>query len=250
MPALLLSISFHVVSAQYLYDLGFGAGLSSYAGEVSGSPFNSPGYALEAYYRYNINSRVALKFDASYGSFDGTTSDGNNSYLGAPKMMDYADLVLDSYSGLNSLEDYSFTNNFFSAEMLLEINFFPYPYKKSLPNSSNFSPFAFVGLGMQSYTTVATINNTMGPEEKSVAMSIPFGVGVKWMFSERFGVQYHFKTVKLFADNFDTSQLDDPFDYANTGVHRHDWLFTSTISLFYSFGEDIWDCNCPSRFVK
>lgn len=227
-----LSLNSYDIKAQYLYDFGFGGGMSSYTGEVSKSPFSSPGYTFGAFYRSNINSRFALRVGIDYGKVGGHTDD-----------------VPETYPGAQGICDFDFLTRFISTEVLMEINFFPYPFQKQVMNSSNITPFVFMGGGSVSYNILEALDPKAVGKQKP-AMAIPFGVGVRWLYGEHWGLQFQFKTVKMFTDSFDSKDLDDPFEFGGGGIHRDDWLYTTTVMLTYSFGEDIWDCNCPGGYKR
>lgn len=220
-----LSLNNYGISAQYLYDFGFGGGVSGYSGEVSNQPFAHPGTDLSVFLRSNYSSRFAFRVGLDKGTVSGHTDD-----------------VLRTFPGAQGICNFGFATEFTNAEVLTEVNFFPYPFQKKVMNSSNFTPFAFVGAGMTTYEYIK--------EDKHTAMIIPFGVGAKWLFGKQWGVQVQFKAVKMFADDFDTFPLNDPFDFGEGGMHRDDWLYTTTIMLTYSYGEDIWDCNCPGGYKR
>ena len=221
----ILSLNCYHVSAQYLYEIGFGGGMSGYSGEVSNNPFTSPGYTYGAFYRSNISSRIAVRFEMGYGKIGGDTKD----------------ILPETYPAAQGICDLTFLTSFISTELIMEVNFFPYPFQKVVMNSSNITPYSFIGVGMEKYNSNSVLGTTM---------AIPFGVGAKWMFSKQWGLQFQFKTVKMFTDDFDCLQLDNPFELEAGGLHRQDWLYTTTLMLTYSFGENIWDCNCPGGYKR
>ena len=227
---LLLFINSPVVIAQYLYEFGLGGGLSAYTGEVSTIPFKTPGWTASAFYRSNFNSRFSVSLNVEYGNLSGHTHD-----------------VDDTYPSSKGICNFEFGTRFVAPEVLMEVNFFPYPFDKSVLNSKNLTPYYFVGVGSISYKPISGEGLNAGSADGRTAIGIPFGVGARWLFSEHLGLQLRFKSVKMFADDFDCYQLDDPFDLGQEGlgIHRQDWLYTLTVMLTYSFGENLWDCNCP-----
>lgn len=215
-------------TAQYLYDIGFGGGRAGYSGELSNNPFTNPGYSVGGFYRNNINSRFAARLDLDYGKVSANSENVTNDYLDAQGVC---------YS--------EFSTSALSADLLIEINYFPYPKQKHVMNSSNITPFAFLGIGSKVYTPELGDPSEVG--DGGVTMSIPMGVGVRWLFSEHWGLQVQFKASKLFVDDFDSFQLDDPYELGNAGLHTNDWYYLTTFMFTYSFGKDIWDCNCPAK---
>lgn len=230
--AIALSLNSYSVNAQYLYEFGFGGGMSGYTGEVSNNPFSSPGYIVGAFYRSNLNSRFSVRLGMDYGKVGGHTDD-----------------VPETFPGAQGICDFNFSTQFVSTEVLLEVNFFPYPFQKKVMNSSNITPFIFLGGGMTTYTVLEGLDpEALG--KQSPTMIIPFGVGGRWLLGEHWGVQLQFKAGKLFTDRFDSKDLDNPFEFEEGGIHRDDWLYNTTVMFTYSFGEDIWDCNCPGGYKR
>lgn len=219
-----LCLNSYAVSAQYLYDVGFGGGLAGYTGEVSNNPFVQSSYTFGGFYRSNLNSRFAVTLGFEYGQVKGHTDD-----------------VPETYPSAQGLCDFGFTTKIINAEVLMEVNFFPYPFQTTVRNSSNMTPFYFVGVGLVTAEVIEGGTNGEG----GIPLSIPFGVGLRWSVGKQWGMQIRFKGSKLFKDDIDTYVLSDPFEFGEGGFHRQDWIYTTTFMLTYSFGENIWDCNCP-----
>jgi hypothetical protein len=235
-----LSLHSYNVSAQYFYDLGFGGGVSGYTGDVSNNPFASPGHTYSALLRSNISSRFAMRLEIDYGTVGGHTDD-----------------VVGTYPGAQGICDFEFETQFVSTDLVFEVNFFPYPFQKTVMNSSNITPFAFAGVGYVNYTILEG-PIVPGEDGKNYTASLPFGIGLRYLFNGKWGLQLEFKSSKLFRDDFDTYALSDPFEFNTTGdsnetsseIHNEDWLYTTTVMLTYSFGENIWDCNCPGGYKR
>lgn len=223
LSGMLLSLLCNAMSAQYLYEIGFGAGISGYSGELQTRPFDSPGYSVGAFWRSNIDARYSVRIEGLIGEVAGS-SEGTIEKYPIGNSDDYV------------ISDIDFTTKYRVFDLLAEINFFPYPFDKSIMNSSNITPFMFLGFGMLNYSHVG------GGQGSGV--SIPFGVGVRWSFSDRWGVQAQYKANKLFVDAFDT--VDNPYKLDMSGGHHNDWLHTVTFMLTYSFGQNEWNCNCPT----
>lgn len=219
------------VEAQYLYDFGIGGGISGYTGDASRIPFTSPGYNASIMFRSNINRRFALSFDGMIGKVSGSSTNLEDTYPIAPGICDF-----------------DFETNYQSFNALLEVNFFPYPFEKDIINSKNITPFAFIGIGVVNYK-YDTPSTTL-PKDEDVAMSIPMGAGVRMTFGDKWGLQARFKASKIVADNFDGHELNDPLELEVSNIFSNDWLYTTTVMLTYSFGKNIWDCNCPGGYRR
>lgn len=208
------------VKSQYLSDVGLGGGVSGYTGELSRNPILNSEKVFAGFYRSNLSSRFALRLELEYGHVGGSTLN----YLGR-------------FPDTTSTEvlDYSFRTRHISGEVLFETNFFPYPKQIGLMKSMNMTPFAFIGLGAVAYNSGSS---------NGFVFAVPFGAGVRWAFADQWGLQAQFKANKLFTDAFDGEPMNNPFNFDGAWANQ-DWLYTSTISLTFSFGEDLWDCNCP-----
>lgn len=223
---IVLVVNNYGVKAQYLSELGFGGGLCGYSGELSNVPSLGNGYTFGGFYRSNLNTRLSVRVGVNYGKVSGSTDD-------VPAV--FPDLE----SGGNL--DFEFSTDFFSEEVLLEFNFFPYPYQKKILNSSNVTPFTFAGIGLNNYQSIDGIGN---------CFTVPFGVGVRCLSGERLGTQLQFKVVKLFTDKFESDSLDGPYGFEDNGISSNDWLYSFTLMISYSFNKDIWDCHCTDNYRR
>ncbi len=221
----LLCVDNNGLRAQYLYEIGMGGGVVGYSGELSDNPYTRMGYSANVFFRTNYNSRFSVRYGLSFDSKQGNPDDVEDAFPGSVG---------------------SFSREFVSGEAVLEVNFLPYPFQKALPNSSDFTPFSFVGVGVNDFTT-------FDYAQFFEQITIPFGIGVRWLAGEHWGFQFQFEAVKLFTDSFD--DLDSPIwtntdPEIETGMNCDDWLYSATLMLTYSFGEDIWDCHCPGGFRR
>lgn len=218
-------------NAQYLYDIGIGGGMSGYMGEASRTPFTSPGYDIMAMYRSNLSRRFAAKLEFNAGKISGSSTNIDDTYPGTPKLCDF-----------------DFATSYQAIDAMLETNFFPYPFSKEILNSKDITPFIFIGVGLINYEYQTS--NAIDSIARDLTLSMPFGVGARWRFSDAWGLQFQFKASKLFVDNFDRHELNDPMELDNSSAMSQDWLFNTTLTLTYSFGKNIWDCNCPGGYKR
>lgn len=224
--SLITLLNYSEVSAQYLYEIGIGGGLSGYTGELSKVPFVQPGYCISGLYRANINPRFSVRLEVNAGSVNGYSTDVTNTF---------PNRLAGSYS--------NFSATYFGVDISMEVNFFPYPLQTKIRNSKNFTPYSFIGIGTENYSPTTIDIEVTG--EGNTSLCIPFGVGARWLLGEHVGVQLQFKTMKLFKDDIDGTQMDDPYALEATNLYHNDWIYTTTFMITYSFGEDLWNCNCP-----
>lgn len=212
----------------FQYEFGFGGGLASYTGDVSRRIFSPTNTDRNVFLRSNRSSRFAFCIDYNNGKAQGSSQELNTLFPEGGEIV-------------KKLITKSFTSKYQSIDILIEANFFPYPEQKTITNSSDFSPFYFIGLGVKQYSIIEASVETEGSGN---TISIPIGAGFKWKFSEKWGIQYRFKAEKLFTDKFDGDFLNEPYKFNALSIHRQDFLYMNTLSLVYHFGQSKWDCNC------
>jgi len=207
--------------AQKTADIGIWGGTSSYWGDVKGTPpiqaFN-PNFG--AYFRYNFNKRVGLRFQFLTGKF----------------------------SAEGTVEDvpWAFEKGVQDVSLMAEINYLKFVLgNKKTP----FTPYILGGVGVmyfpfelsnQDIAQLALVNDQHplvlagnDVNESSVTASIPLGFGVKFSIGERLGIGAEYMVRKIFNDKLD--DLDDPLTFDATGVdgeetinytnflHNNDW---------------------------
>ncbi len=211
-------------------EFGLGGGLAGYTGELGANPLSNAGYDMGLFFRANLNQRMSLRLSVDYGHVKGKK----------PKNFK-------SLPDAEGLYDFDFENNFLDFEILMDINFFPYPFQIDIWRSSDITPFYFAGVGILAHKPVADSSEKTDNTGFMATPTIPFGVGVRYLLGKHLGLQFQFKAMKLFTDDFDTKRLNNPLNFQNQGTHTQDWLFSSTLMLTYSMGEALWDCNCPKE---
>lgn len=180
--------------AQKTADIGIWGGTSTYWGDVKGVPpvqtFN-PNFG--AYFRYNFNNRIGLRFQFLTGKF---AADGNVEDI--PWVFE------------KSVQDIS---------LMAEINYLKYVLgNKKTP----FTPYILGGIGVMYFpytfdpVALAAINPYYGAgveqEESSVTASVPFGFGIKFSVGRRLGIGAEYVIRKIFNDKLD--DVDDPLKFS------------------------------------
>ena len=215
-------------NAQRTADIGIWGGTSSYFGDIDGSKtFGKFNPNFGAYYRYNFNSRVAMRAMFLMGNFsaDGTIENVSTNFS-------------------KSVQDLS---------IQAEINYLKYVLGgKNTP----FTSYITFGLGVAYFgyqmdpAFIASFNpehnkGTAIIDESVVTATLPFGIGFKYTIGQRLGIGIEYQMRKLFSDKLDN--LDDPLAYIttepNTGaekeviyndpLHNNDW--TSYLGLHLTY---------------
>ncbi len=236
---LVTAIFFIAVSgfAQKTADIGIWGGASTYIGDLKDVvPFQSFNPNFGAFFRYNFNPRVGLRAMFLTGNF--------------------------SAEGKIEEETWDFEKNVQDLSLQVEINFLKYRIgEKNTP----FSPYIMGGVGVMFfpyelgsdelalYNLFNTMNNKGGItiDENVVALSLPFGMGIKTHIGKRLGIGVECLMRKHFVDKLDN--LDDPLAFINSAgeetvyndfLHNNDWSGYLGVNLTYKIylGKEV----CPA----
>ena len=188
--------------AQKTADIGIWGGTSGYWGDLkNNTSFQTFNPNFGAFFRYNFNPRVALRAMFLTGSF---SADGN----------------VEGYP-------WAFEKNVQDLSVQAEINYLKYWLgDKKTP----FTPYILGGIGVMyfPYEFDPAVLSVIHPDhnkgiavidESVVALSLPFGFGVKTHIGKRLGVGVEYLMRKHFVDKLDN--LDDPFAYINDQGEEH-----------------------------
>lgn len=212
-------------------EIGFGIGGANYKGELSPNyRFLNNQPAITAFYRRDISRAIAARGGVmlSHRIIDDNT---------------FSDEAFDL-----PLHNWRMTEarmSFAELSLVGEYNFLDY---YDLSQKPRVSPYFFAGVAGLLYNIKVTTENpdletTLNkPFETNVAVSIPFGVGVKYALSKHWNLGLEFGARKLLMDRLDNifeidgKRLANPYD--------NDWYFYNGISLSYT----IYRVNCPPPY--
>jgi hypothetical protein len=198
--------------AQIIREGGLFAGTSYYMGDINpATQLYAPSPSFGAIYKINFNPRFVLRFQANYGQFRGSDSDFKNAWQ-QNRNTSFSASVLDINAGY-------------------EVNFLPY---KPIDREVIFSPFLFVGIGYEFIiASQYNINNHI---------SVPFGVGIKYMASKKITIGTEWTFRKTFQDNIDgVENPGQPSD--KSFINNTDWY--SFAGFFITFRLFDHSCDCP-----
>jgi hypothetical protein len=176
-------------------DLGIMGGAGYYVGDLNpATPFRMPKAAFGVMYRYNINSRVGIRFHGIYGKVAGD----------------------DAVSNVNPSRNLNFESKITEVGTQLEINFFDYfvgskyhritPYLFGGINFFMFEPFGTVGGNFVALKPLKTEGEGIVPDRNPYnlyAISYPLGLGVKYSVSKLIGVGAEWGLRKTTTDYLD-----------------------------------------------
>ncbi len=207
-----LFLSEDVVNAQDRLEAGPLVGVSYYFGDLNPSmPFVNNHLAIGGMIRYVFNDRIAVRGSAIYTGVSGTYDSSNGILPGVP-------------------EGYSFNRNIGDVAIMAEINLFSYDHKYI--STTVFSPYLCFGAGTVIYNRV--------DEQGDIpvfALSLPFGVGVKYKMNKwvKIGAEWSFR--KLFVDDIEGDMLPGDIStiYGDAKTHNNDWYSIVNVYVTFSF---------------
>lgn len=182
-------------------EFGIIGGGSYYLGDYNPTKhFNSTQTYWGGFYRYNINDRFALRFNAGFSKID----------LKNIRLLDNAGKTFPTEFHA-SVKDIS---------GVVEFNFRSFMVSK-VERSSWWSPYIFTGVGY------------LGADEKG-GVNIPLGVGVKFNVYRQISCGIEWSARKMFTDKLDG--LSDPWGTGETNfIYNKDWFFVTGITISYRF---------------
>jgi opacity protein-like surface antigen len=225
--------------AQPSVDIGVFGGAGTYFGDMTKIDLQksiNPAYG--GFIRFNFNPRYAIRFNVINGT------------IGAEGEYDYQPLN----PNLTDLS-WNFNKNVLDISLNFEWNYLKYIVGDK---ETHWSTFIFGGVGMQTFKyNIQTVNGIIDGSE--ISPTIPFGLGVKYTLSKRWGIGLEGGLRKSFSDKLDN--LDDPLSYMNTSVtpnvqvkytdqlHNNDWTSYMGIHLVYKliYGTQNWELRTPRK---
>lgn len=196
---------------EYKMEIGVMGGTSSYVGDAveSGLYKNMCGSgAIIA--RYNLNPRMALKFNLSYSGIKGDGSSIANQY---PKY---------------TADQLRFNKGVFDLGCQYEINFWAYGTGKSYKNTKRLTPYLQMGLGL------ATAN-------KAVGLVIPIGFGIRYKLLDRLNIGLDWAVRFSTSDKFDG--IEDPYRIKSGFLKNKDTYCNTMLYITYDFFPKLRKCN-------
>jgi len=213
---ILFSICFETAYSQTLdtyvhqAEYGFSVGLGHYFGDLNTSmQINRPKFSGGIFFRKQFNNYIGVKVAANYA------------------LLGYSDAY--SHNAAENLRNLSFNTNVWEMSVSGDFNFFRF-----MPGFEEYSytPYISLGVGVFSYDPFAYLageknmlrslgtegqGSSLYPEKQPynpIAMSIPFGIGVKYSLSEKvnlFGeISYRFTNTD-YLDDVSGSYAPDAF---------------------------------------
>lgn len=226
----------HTAQAQFVQkqpvstsEIGIGIGGTNYNGEIS------PGYrlgenqpAMTVFYRHDISAPITLRAGllASHRLF-----------------RDYSFRDIDQDLPFHTQRNLDLRLSLFEFSVGFEYNFLD--YYADIRQKYRVSPYFFAGGALLNYNRqLLREGEVVSAFDNTFAVSIPFGVGVKYALSKHWNLGLEFGARKMFSDGLDF--LDASSEASRANPHDKDMYFYNGISLSYT----LYRLNCPPVYKR
>lgn len=208
------------------HEVGFMGGVANYKGELAKAiNIDSPGPLGSLFYRGNLSKAISFKAGFSFAkiSDDDATSDDQ----------------------LAQVRNHSFNTVIIELSGQFEYNFLDFRAGSRTVDQS-WTPYLFTGIN---YLKIDPLNNSQ-PSYSTKGASIPLGVGIKAVLSDRINLGFEFGGRFTFTDYLDDLGVDANSNIPNlnpkyyTGnPNNSDMYFFTGVFLSYVFPDK--RKNCP-----
>ncbi len=180
----LLSVLSTTVFSQgqpFLCEFGLQGGCGYYVGDATPHIFMNPREAYGAHFRYKFTKRWAIQ-----AKFSGQR------------------IIGDKYTMNSERLNEKWSNRLYNVDVMAEFNFLPFgEADKNNRRIKPYTPYIFAGLG-------AGVYNGVNEGTMTASGYVPLGIGFKWKFHERVGLNIAWQHNIYFADDLEgQSSLND-----------------------------------------
>ena len=196
---------------EYALELGVMAGPSFYMGDANLNGFyKNVTMAGGVMGRYNINPRMALKFDLAYGNIKGDAAQGANKFP------------------VTEGQEWSFNNKLIDLGCQYELSFWGYGTGNGYKGHKRLTPYIQVGLGFTHCNDALTMN-------------IPIGFGIKYKFKPRWNVGLDWSMRFSMSDELDG--IEDPYRIQSGFMKNKDSYSWTMVHISYDLCPKYRKCN-------
>lgn len=209
--ALLIAIGSQAQDLEYAMELGAMAGPNFYMGDANLNGFykdNSIGAGLMG--RYNINPRMALKFDLAYTKIKGDAEKGNNKFPAS------------------DVQTWKFDNTLVDLGAQYELNFWGYGTGGGYKGHKRLVPYIQLGLGFTYCNSALTMN-------------IPVGAGIKYKVKPRWNIGLDWTMRFSMSDKLDG--IEDPYRIKSGFLKNKDSYSMTMFYISYDLCPKYRKCN-------
>ena len=194
----------------YLCELGLQGGCGYYVGDGADHIFMHPREAYGLLFRYKFTKRWALQVKTTAQRITGWNHDEDMHQL-----------------------DTKWENQLINTDIVAEFNFFRFGsanrYDKRI---KPYTPYIFLGLGAGVYGA----NGYRDANYNHVMAYLPFGIGFKWKFSDRVGLNIAWQHNIYFSDNIETGlNLNDRYAINGSNIMNCDLTGMLTAGIVFEF---------------
>lgn len=191
---------------EYRVEIGAGAGLVTYLGDLNGNITKNPMPMFSMLAKYKMSPRMALALNVDYGKIKGSVKDAKTYYP-------------------EPWKDYSFNHGLLNVDLRYEYNFWPYGTGREYRGAKAITPYIYIGVGL----TAAK------PEKTEMAMNLPIGGGVKYKVASRVNMALEWTMHFTTSDKLDG--ISDPYGIKSSGMFKNTDCY-SYLRLSVSY--DLW----------
>ena len=165
----------------FLCEFGLQGGCGYYVGDATPHIFMNPREAYGAHFRYKFTKRWAIQ-----AKFSGQRIVGDKYTMNSEKLNE------------------KWSNRLYNVDVMAEFNFLPFgEADKNNRRIKPYTPYIFAGLG-------AGVYNGVNEGTMTASGYVPLGIGFKWKFHERVGLNIAWQHNIYFADDLEgQSSLSD-----------------------------------------
>ncbi len=207
------SLATMLTAQDYRYEVGPALGISGNLSDVNNSNlFKHPGVAGGGIFRYNINTRWALKANLAYAGISGNNKGHENEYPGG--------------------QEYKFKAHLIDASATMEFNFMHFGQGPKYKNLKRIVPYMTAGLGMVASFTDGHMH---------ASPVIPLGAGVKFRVKDRLNLGFEFTMRKEFSDKIDG--LSNLYGIKHGLAKNTEWYSMAVFTVTYEFSKRCTKCH-------
>lgn len=209
---------------EYRAEIGAGAGLTTYAGDMNGNLLKGMQPMGNLVAKYKLNPRMAWGLNIGLGQLKGSSKD-SESWM--PELTE---------------NPINFKTSLFDMQMRYEYNFWAFGTGREYHGARPLTPFITFGLGFTIADAKVTQPGTENRKESSFALQMPIGMGVKYKVADRLNLTAEW--IMHFTGSDKLDGISTPYGIRNQGLFKNtDGYTTLQVSLTYEFWERCRTCH-------
>ena len=211
LACMICTIGIQAQELEYRYELGGMLGSGFYLGDANySSLYKNNHLAGGLLFRYNLNPRMALKFDLMYTGISGNALELKNKYP--------------DVTG----QEWEFSNSVIDLGCQYELCFWGFGTGSGYKGHKRLAPYIQMGMGF-------TYGN------KSFSMNIPIGFGIKYKLKERLNIGIDWSMHFSMTDKLDG--ISDPYSIKSGFLKNKDSYCLTKVYLSFDLSPKYRECN-------